>query len=545
MHNLFLGELRHHCMDVWGVDIKDKPSNKITAHTPTEQKIWLNRLVTALRKGSMSAVMQPRKGYLVALAQLNGMTCPSKFTKREYGKLLLEWVKRHSINELAIPPVLEKDTNDFHLSDGPHDISKYRVLTSDVMLQLRSDLASTFLPSWIERPPRNFGSRAHGKLKADHWRTICTINMVMTLGLVWGRRRASTGERLLLENFVHLIIAVDQATGRTMTPDRARLFDHHMLEYLKTLRALFDHQLVPNHHLSLHLAACLLLFGPVHGWWAFPFERLNGILQRLNSDSQIDKVPLSMMHLFTVGAELRWLMSSLEWPDTAEFRELLGAVKTVYGDAARGSRTTDTVGSIPGYGPPPQTLDTIYDGLKDGKLDKLTYATLVNLLRASKDPRDRAFGSLYDNPNAHTSVLSPYARPISRFERDGILYGTRDKNIRNSFVYFRDPLSQDPSGIVAGQIVEIFLHARFSADEQRTVEAFCLIDQYVSLAAGDSEQDPFSRFPLLNTRLYYNRFQQQKALVRGSDIVAHFACLACTPDDIGQECIAARSLDRS
>lgn len=111
--------------------------------------------------------------------------------------------------------------------------------------------------------------------------------MAITLCRVWGGPNASDGERLLLENFMHLVIAVDLATRRSMHPDRARTFDHHMLEYLRTLRQLFEHQLVPNHHLSLHLATCLLLFGPVHGWWAYPFERFNGILGRLNTNNQI------------------------------------------------------------------------------------------------------------------------------------------------------------------------------------------------------------------------------------------------------------------
>ena len=67
-----------------------------------------------------------------------------------------------------------------------------------------------------------------------------------------------------------------------MDPERARLFDEHMEEYLRGLRRLFEHKLVPNHHLSLHLTECLLLFGPVHGQWGFPFERYNGMLGDLN-----------------------------------------------------------------------------------------------------------------------------------------------------------------------------------------------------------------------------------------------------------------------
>ena len=103
MHNLFLGALRHHCRDVWGIDVKDqKTTKKTTPHTPEEQTKWLIRLVAALRKGvlpngtfrkgALSAVSQPRKGYLVALAQLNGIVPEAKLTKRAYALALLEWV---------------------------------------------------------------------------------------------------------------------------------------------------------------------------------------------------------------------------------------------------------------------------------------------------------------------------------------------------------------------------------------------------------------------------------------------------------------------
>lgn len=185
-----------------------------------------------------------------------------------------------------MPPVLKDNTADFHLANGPYDISKLRILTYDVIYELRHDISSTYLPSWIERPPLNFGSAAHGKLKADHWRTVCTINMVITLTRIWGSATASSAESQLLNNFLHLVIAVDLASRRSMNAERARLFDHHMHEYLHTLRSLFEHHLVPNHHLSLHLSSCLLLFGPVHGWWAYPFERFNGIIQRLNTNNQ-------------------------------------------------------------------------------------------------------------------------------------------------------------------------------------------------------------------------------------------------------------------
>ena len=90
----------------------------------------------------------------------------------------------------------------------------------------------------------------------------------------------------MLEYFMHMVIAVEAATTKTMSYDQARFFDGHMHQYLTSLRSLFDHDLVPNHHMALHLRECLEMFGPVQAWWTFPFERYNGILAKLNKNNK-------------------------------------------------------------------------------------------------------------------------------------------------------------------------------------------------------------------------------------------------------------------
>ena len=174
---------------------------------------------------------------------------------------------------------------DFYLKkveSGAPDITKDCVLKASILAQLRRDIRKTYLPSWMQRPPLNFGSPSHGKLKADQWRTVCTVSMVITLVRLWSSADASDNDKALLKNFLHLVSAVDLGSRRSMSKERAKAFDEHMFYYLSGLRDLFDHQFVPNHHLSLHLYDCLVLFGPVHGWWAFPFERYNGLLRRMN-----------------------------------------------------------------------------------------------------------------------------------------------------------------------------------------------------------------------------------------------------------------------
>ena len=315
MHNLFLGEVRHHIRQVWGLG--NRPEQSITpravAHTPEDQGRYLQELVEALQRSSqhetetsaLSAILKLRKGYLITVAQLNNVPIRGAKRKRDYAESLVEWVcffatdrflfdictqaKSHAIDDLQIPPVLGESAAEFHLADTSMK-SAYCILTREVIGEIREDIGKTYLPSWLEHPPLNFGSASHGKLKADHWRTVCTVSLVITLTRVWTSASATDKEKRLLDNFLHLVIAVDLASRRSMDTERANLFDSHMLHYLRTLRELFDHTLVPNHHLSLHLSTCLLNFGPVHGWWAYPFERYNGIIQRFNTNHKIGEI---------------------------------------------------------------------------------------------------------------------------------------------------------------------------------------------------------------------------------------------------------------
>ena len=141
-------------------------------------------------------------------------------------------------------------------------------------------------PSWLTCLPTNLGQSSHGKLKADQWRTLGTIYLPVSLVRIW-HRSSEADERLarckqLLLVTLSLISAIAIACRRTTSPLDAELYLRYMKAYLDGLRGLIpDYQFRPNHHMALHLPEYLILFGPVHGWWTFPFERLIGLIQRL------------------------------------------------------------------------------------------------------------------------------------------------------------------------------------------------------------------------------------------------------------------------
>ncbi|KAI0340552.1 hypothetical protein BDW22DRAFT_1448365 [Trametopsis cervina] len=535
MHNLYLGELRHHCMEVLGIDITGRPSEEkaTTPHTPAEQLEWLQKVIKAMHQQSESALMIPRKGYLVAVADLNSVY-PQSFTKRDYAVALLSWYQtKGEAIPIKIPPVLDWPTSDFKLLDHPSDLSQFRLISADVLVAIREDIQKTVLPSWMAHPPRNFGSPSHGKLKADQWRTVTTISMVITLVRIWGSSTASGRERDLLENFLHLVVAVEASTSKIMSKERAEFFDHHMYAYLVSLRELFDHDLVPNHHLALHLRECMEMFGPVHSWWAFPFERYNGVIAKLNTNNKSAEMPVTFMRYFCIGANLRAMIASMPWPEHEYYEAFSKSFNHVIGDALRG---------LPGIISSSAT-DFVYDykGARELPLD--VYSMLLVRLNAASGPR---YASAYERSGDGLSPLNTQAQYVNKVAINGLDFATDKarRGARSSYVLFQ---CLDPdSGTIdtyPGQIQEIFYHIRREHDGLRT-QPFFIIHRYSPLTADHQELDIYRLWPGLYTALYYNVHEERKFIVCADEIVSHFAAYIYTPHDIARECILVRSLNR-
>lgn len=151
-------------------------------------------------------------------------------------------------------------------------------------------MSKIVVPSWVTRIPVNFGSAQHGKLKADQWRSAASVYLPLALTILFTTiNDASVSEELaeqlacIHENTMTLLRAVLILTSVKTSEAQAKLYTVTMVKYLNGLKKLYpDRKLLPSHHLSLHLSKFLLLYGPVHGWWLFPFERLVFFLQKTN-----------------------------------------------------------------------------------------------------------------------------------------------------------------------------------------------------------------------------------------------------------------------
>jgi hypothetical protein len=161
---------------------------------------------------------------------------------------------------------------------------------------IRDVIKHTITPSWINSVPYNFGDSAAGPLKADEWCTMSTIYLPLALVSLWGagtsHPSADIGIKLrrVLDHTMAVVSAITLACLRTMSQACATAYRNYIAIYIRELQNLHPEATrCTNQHMAMHIYDFLLLFGPVHSWWCFPFERLIGQLQPITNNHKYGK----------------------------------------------------------------------------------------------------------------------------------------------------------------------------------------------------------------------------------------------------------------
>ncbi|KAE9385411.1 hypothetical protein BT96DRAFT_758443, partial [Gymnopus androsaceus JB14] len=158
----------------------------------------------------------------------------------------------------------------------------------ETLAAIRKDMVKLILPTWVDIAPRNPGQTDQGKFKADEWQAFCTINLPITLIRLWSSSNKDDRKHKMLINFMHLVTAVRLANMREMTEARIHAFEVHIRLYLHGLQELYPHTEISIYqHSMLHFGSLLRRFGPVHSWRCFAFERMNYVLQQINTNGKL------------------------------------------------------------------------------------------------------------------------------------------------------------------------------------------------------------------------------------------------------------------
>lgn len=183
-------------------------------------------------------------------------------------------------------------------SAEPTSIVRY--CTPSLLELIRSVIREAEMPSWFNSVPYNFGDARAGTLKADEWRSFATVYLPIALVKAWGLGSTHQSDFLAkslqgaLDHTMQLVCAVQLACYRTTSSERASAYRECIVAFLRDLPTQYPGRkarYVDNSHASVHIYDFLLLFGPVHSWWTFPFERLIGLLQSLPSNHKLSTSP--------------------------------------------------------------------------------------------------------------------------------------------------------------------------------------------------------------------------------------------------------------
>ena len=162
-----------------------------------------------------------------------------------------------------------------------------QIITEDELVKIRGFMKSVVRPPWYAKPPSNLGEASHGLLKADELRSLIDFDLPVALSRLWDRN----DERMkLFHAAITLGTAIRYATSSKITDFHIQQYHALMLRFLHLVREIDPSwNLKPNNHNSLHLEDYLALYGPMHGWWMFFYERINGYLQNINTNFKAGK----------------------------------------------------------------------------------------------------------------------------------------------------------------------------------------------------------------------------------------------------------------
>ncbi|POW13091.1 hypothetical protein PSTT_03985 [Puccinia striiformis] len=254
MHNLLLGLLKWHCQRLWAME--DVPNDPDPGGVSTRELVDL--LMDAAQPRPHPPHLEPNTEEIRSSQDQIGLGLLF-----DDGSDDVDSVPSFDDEDFSPPHDDDGWQNDWAtLSDG--EIS----LDMGALAYINARLPRINAPSWIKQLLPVLGKASHGRLKADEWRNLFTIQLPLILPLYWQEPHAQNLS--LIHNFSHLVSLVQLGLMRETSSAIIVQYRHHLISYLESSVKLFGPLVAPNHHMAIHLAECLEKFGPVRSWGPSP-----------------------------------------------------------------------------------------------------------------------------------------------------------------------------------------------------------------------------------------------------------------------------------
>lgn len=365
----------------------------------------------------------------------------------------------------------------------------------------------------------------------------------------------------MLNNFLDLVAAVLHGTPRALTEQRIKIYDRLILRYMKGLLETFkDITLVPNQHYALHLGSVLRRLGPTHAYWAFPFERYIGLMERIRTNHKpgqlllyvqfsksLNRLPLvdkgememTFMQTYCMGSNLRGLLTSDMLPSAIS--NLRAVIDIALGQDSRGSLMSDLM--IFGSDVEPRVE---FDDRKQKLLSSTSYQCLLNrICNDDKLSEGTQFVSHIASSRQTHVALNPYCQPLDHTMLKGLRYSNSQSaaGIGDSFILAKRR-SEHTNGLMMAQIQSLFVHRRFSKECGYRDQVFASIRRFENLSLEDQKHDPFRKYKHLRMFLVYSEPVAEETVIPLSDIISHFATCPVDDENLSRPCVVGVSLQR-
>jgi hypothetical protein len=338
-----------------------------------------------------------------------------------------------------------------------------------------TDIERMVRPSWLTKPPVLSG----GKLKADDWRSLCTTTLPMSLIRLWSNKPADEHHTQLLEMTMCLVSAVIIICSRTTSKAHADEYLELMFRYRELLQSKFPTFVAkPNFHMALHIPEFLLMYGPVHGWWTFPFERLIGTLQKVPTNY----IPGELWFPFLVDKWAELLTGKYE-ATTAESFARITKLRALF-DSAICTQAINACKEMFEKAVAPRLRDTHL-------VDAIMYSPSNTYARSKQQklplPLSEAFERFrQERPHVPIPTSAVFRSHITV---KGIRYSTRQQHRGNSAVLL--PKAENASEKIPVHIEHIL---------ETKDGLFVAVSLYQSLVIPNN---PFSRYPVFGAEMWY------------------------------------------
>ncbi|EJD37724.1 hypothetical protein AURDEDRAFT_72911 [Auricularia subglabra TFB-10046 SS5] len=448
MHNTLEGILQHHARTKWGIGAKFRRFSLVVDDTSTlrgDDEISAQEMaqeVQALTDESSEhddVPAQPiRARSQVPLPVQDSMDVDEDENDPDYR-----------------PPADSDDGSDEEDPQPLEDPAPGGCIFSSAQLELiRTCFRDASMPTYMERPPSNFGEAAHGRLKAITWLVIFTNFLPLVIPELW----ASGGENdepELLENFFDLVISTNIISSYSYAPGDSTRYRTHYIRYRKSTQLLFPRSSsVPNHHYAMHNPELMEFWGPLPLLSEFPFEQKNGAFQKVKTNRHIYEMDYTMLHRTCSRGRLNALLHAQD-PDPARLYE--------DGAELNDSEQADFLADSPAL----SNVD--YDRL-------LAHINLGGTIWRHYAHHPHPGGVL---------IFPPRAQSLKTLEHRGRNFSVRDAHEGNSAILFRDPAH-------GGQLATGFIVSMWTVLLPPKLHTMILVELHKSpLDVGDARRGPY------------------------------------------------------